>query len=58
MCVCVSVVNVLQVSASFVNEDVEGAALWFDGKQQWMDGDWKIGQASSARRGNGPAVTN
>lgn len=45
--------NFLQVSASFVNEDVEGAALWFDGKQQWMDGDWKIGEASSARRSNG-----
>lgn len=33
-----------QVHASFMNKDVEGASLWFDGKQQWMDGDWKVGQ--------------
>lgn len=36
--------NFLQIEASFVNEDVEGAELWFNGKQKWMDGDWKIGQ--------------
>ncbi|CAM9829612.1 unnamed protein product [Pylaiella littoralis] len=34
-----------EVKAVFVNQDVEGASLWFDGKQQWMDGDWKVGQA-------------
>eukprot|EP00752_Nemacystus_decipiens_P008301 g7421.t1 len=36
-----------QVLATFLNKDVEGASLWFDGKQQWMDGDWKIGHTYS-----------
>jgi len=35
------------VHASFINKDVEGASLWFDGKQQWQDGDWKIGHVSA-----------
>ncbi|CAB1105756.1 unnamed protein product [Ectocarpus sp. CCAP 1310/34] len=33
-----------QVQAAFLNEDVEGASLWFDGKQLWMDRDWMIGE--------------
>ncbi|CBN75608.1 conserved unknown protein [Ectocarpus siliculosus] len=33
-----------QVQAAFLNEDVEGASLWFDGKQLWMDRDWRIGE--------------
>lgn len=36
-----------KVKAVFVNQDVEGASLWFDGKQQWMDGDWKVGQVKN-----------
>ncbi|CAM9332570.1 unnamed protein product [Ectocarpus sp. 13 AM-2016] len=33
-----------QVQAAFLNEDVEGASLWFDGKQLWMDRDWRVGE--------------
>lgn len=39
-----------QVQATFLNKDVEGASLWFDGKQQWMDGDWKVGHVRTAER--------
>lgn len=38
-----------QVVATFTNKDVEGASLWFDGKQQWMDGDWKVGHVRKPR---------
>lgn len=34
------------MQAAFLNEDVEGASLWFDGKQLWMDRDWRIGEVS------------